>query len=374
MKNKALISNLTAYIFLFIIFFFFIANIIATDKTFSEQENRYLQTAPKLSFEKIVSGDFMSEYEKYLSDQFIFRNDWITLKAGSEIALGKMQNNDVFIHEKMLLNPILTYKEETYSTNLENVKKFAETYRDRTFFALIPNKETVYSELLPKNLETADMSALIDLTCSEIGSEKIGIKETLIKNKSEYIYYNTDHHWTSLGAYYGYSTLSEELGFNKKDLNLYDRKVVSSSFSGTNVSASGFYRFTPDSMEIFVPENDEISILNYSTGEAVKTGLYADEFLDKKDKYKFFLGGNTPLIEIENKNAPQKSILVIRDSFFDSLLPFLIDEYSNISVVDLRYFNESLNEYINEHDFNQILIIYGIRNFIEDINFYKLNQ
>ena len=126
MKSKSHISYLTTYLFLFIIFFFFTANIIAKDKSFSEQENRYLQTAPKLSFKKLVNGDFTSEYEKYLSDQFVFRNNWIALKARSELALGKMQNNDVFLHNKLLLSPILNYKEDIFSSNVESVKKIAD--------------------------------------------------------------------------------------------------------------------------------------------------------------------------------------------------------------------------------------------------------
>ncbi len=374
MKNKSIISNLTTHIFLFIIFFFFAANLIAKDKTFSEQENRYLQTAPKLSFKKLVNGDFTSEYEKYLSDQFVFRNSWIALKARSELTLGKMQNNDVFIHDQMLLSPILNYKENIFLSNVESVKKFVQANQDKVFFALIPNKESIYTELLPKQLEPVDMSALIESAYLNSGAKSIDIKEALTGKKTEYIYYNTDHHWTSLGAYYGYGALSDKLGFSKNDISMYDRKIVSDSFSGTNVSASGFYWFAPDNMEIFVPEDDDISILNYSTGKAEKTGLYAPEFLEKKDKYKFFFGGNTPLIEIQNMDAPQKSILIIRDSFCDSLLPFLIDEYSNISVIDLRYYNESLNDYIKEHKFDQILIIYGIRTFTEDNNLYKLNQ
>ena len=108
-------------------------------------------------------------------------------------------------------------------------------------------------------------------------------------------------------------------------------------------------------------------------GKAEKK-LLCTEYLEKKDKYKFFFGGNTPLIEIENKTAQKKSILIVRDSFCDSLLPFLIDEYSYISVIDLRYFNESLSDYINKHNFDQILILCGIRTFTEDNNFYKLNQ
>lgn len=374
MKSKSHISYLTTYLFLFIIFFFFTANIIAKDKSFSEQENRYLQTAPKLSFKKLVNGDFTSEYEKYLSDQFVFRNNWIALKARSELALGKMQNNDVFLHNKLLLSPILNYKEDIFSSNVESVKKIAQVNQDKVFFALIPNKEAIYTEYLPKNLDPVDTYALIESAYLNSGANCIRIKEALIGKKTEYIYYNTDHHWTSLGAYYGYGAVAEVLGFDKKDIKEYDRKVVSDSFSGTNVSASGFYWFMPDSMEIFVPENDDILILNYSTGKAEKIGLYAPEFLEKKDKYKFYFGGNTPLIEIENKKAPQKSIIIIRDSFCDSLLPFLKDEYSNISVIDLRYYNESLNDYIKEHKFDQILIIYGIRTFAEDNNLYKLNQ
>lgn len=377
MKIKSIFSNLTAYLFLVVVFFFFLSNIVVKDKAFSEEENRYLQTAPKLSVKRLASGDFMSEYERFLSDQFLFRNDWIALKARCELLLGKEQNNGVFISKSssMLLNPVLEYKKELLIENTENVKSFAEKNHDKTYFALIPNKEAVYPELLPKNLEYADTCSLIDSVYLKSGAKNIDIQRALKDKKSEYIFYRTDHHWTSLGAYYGSCALADPLGYDIKPVDSYaDRMTVSENFKGTNVSGSAFYWFAPDSIDIFVPENKDISVINYSAGKAEKGRIYVPEYLEKKDKYKFFFGGNTPLIELENKSAQKRSILIIRDSFCDSLLPFLLNEYSDISVVDLRYFNESLSGYIKHHNFDRILIIYGIRTFIEDNNLYKLNK
>jgi hypothetical protein len=98
--------------------------------------------------------------------------------------------------------------------------------------------------------------------------------------------------------------------------------------------------------------------------------LYDESFLDKKDKYSMFMGGNTPLLEIDTGKSGAPSLLVIRDSYMDSLTPFLLDNFSKISILDLRYYKQSLASYISENSPDMVLVCYSVYNFMTDTNIF----
>jgi hypothetical protein len=184
----------------------------------------------------------------------------------------------------------------------------------------------------------------------------------------------TDHHWTSLGACYGYQALSGVMDFTAADVSSYDRKTVSADFCGTNWSSSGFTWVRPDSIETFV-DSDGITAESYLKGTnsaPTSVGLYDTEYLAKKDKYSMFLGGVTPLLHITTQQSSAPSLLIIRDSYADSLAPFLTANYSNIYLVDLRYFRQSVSDFVKEHDIDSVLILYSVSNFSTDDNIVTL--
>ena len=374
MNKKALWAE--ALIFLAFIGAFFILNLVLPDRQFSEQENRYLQMRPEFSFKSLFSGDYTSKFETYTTDQFTFRDEWITLKAASELALGKQENNDVHLCENgTLIEGFKRPENSVLDSNMSALNSLVGNTDAKVYFALIPDKSDLYSSLLPKNAPNDSEKEVIDYCYGQSNATNVDMYSALSAHKDEYIFYRTDHHWTSLGAYYGLSALAESMGLPSPALDSYtDRHVVSEEFYGTTWSSSGFSWVDPDTMEIFVNAPEGLKVTSYPQGSPVEGKLYDFSFLEKKDKYSMFMGGNCPMHVIETGNEDKPSLLILRDSYTDSLIPFLLDDFSEIHVLDLRYYRASLKAYIEQNDFDNVLVCYSVSNFCSDSNIFLLGM
>ncbi len=374
MNKKALWAE--ALIFLAFIGAFFILNLVLPDRQFSEQENRYLQMRPEFSFKSLFSGDYTSKFETYTTDQFTFRDEWITLKAASELALGKQENNDVHLCENgTLIEGFKRPENSVLDSNMSALNTLVGNTDAKVYFALIPDKSDLYSSLLPKNAPNDSEKEVIDYCYGQSNATNVDIYSALSAHTDEYIFYRTDHHWTSLGAYYGLSALAESIGLPCPALDSYtDRHVVSEEFYGTTWSSSGFSWVDPDTMEIFVNAPESLKVTSYPQGSPVEGKLYDFSFLEKKDKYSMFMGGNCPMHVIETGNEDKPSLLILRDSYTDSLIPFLLDDFSEIHVLDLRYYRASLKAYIEQNDFDNVLVCYSVSNFCSDLNIFLLGM
>ena len=164
----------------------------------------------------------------------------------------------------------------------------------------------------------------------------------------------------------------DAMGMEANPISNYDVKDVSDSFLGTVYSTSGFTWVKPDSIQTFVDPYDGLEITNYPQGKPIDGMMYDTSYLDKKDKYSMFFGGITPLLEIDTGNEGLPSLLIIRDSYTDSLTPFLLEHFSEIDIIDLRYNNTDISQYIEEHDIDSVLVCYSAYNFSIDTNLYKL--
>ena len=374
MNKKALWAE--ALIFLAFIGAFFILNLVLPDRQFSEQENRYLQMRPEFSFKSLFSGDYTSKFETYTTDQFTFRDEWITLKAASELALGKQENNDVHLCENgTLIEGFKRPENSVLDSNMSALNTLVGNTDAKVYFALIPDKSDLYSSLLPKNVPNDSEKEVIDYCYGQSNATNVDIYSALSAHTDEYIFYRTDHHWTSLGAYYGLSALAESMGLPCPALDSYtDRHVVSEEFYGTTWSSSGFSWVDPDTMEIFVNAPEGLKVTSYPQGSPVEGKLYDFSFLEKKDKYSMFMGGNCPMHVIETGNEDKPSLLILRDSYMDSLIPFLLDDFSEIHVLDLRYYRASLKAYIEQNNFDNVLVCYSVSNFCSDSNIFLLGM
>lgn len=374
MSKKALWAE--ALIFLAFIGVFFILNLALPDRQFSEQENRYLQTRPEFSFKSLFSGDYTSKFETYTTDQFTFRDEWITLKAASELALGKQENNDVHLCENgTLIEGFNRPQDSVLDSNMSALNTLVENTDADVYFALIPDKSDLYASLLPQNAPNDSEKEVIDYCYGQSNATNVDMYSALSTHTDEYIFYCTDHHWTSLGAYYGLSALAESMGLPCPDLDSYaDRHVVSEEFYGTTWSSSGFSWVDPDTMEIFVNAPEGLKVTSYPQGSPVEGKLYDFSFLEKKDKYSMFMGGNCPMHVIETGNEDKPSLLILRDSYTDSLIPFLLDNFSEIHVLDLRYYRASLKAYMEQNNFDNVLVCYSVSNFCSDSNIFLLGM
>lgn len=368
--------------------FFFAANLISPDRDFSQDENRYLAQLPtldagdfKLSLDPFsgesgdfFSGKFMSDFETYLTDQFVFRDQWIAAKALAERAAGKGENNGVYLCDQdTLISRFETPDPERVADNLDYVNKLVENVDIPVYFSLIPGKVSVWADRLPDGAPNASEEDILAQAEESTQARWVDIAAAMEARKGEDIYYRLDHHWTSLGAYYGYAALMEAMGLEAAPLSDYEKTTVSTDFNGTTYSSSGVRWMAPDAIDIYVPE-EGIAVTAWNGSQPEAGVLYDWSKLEVKDKYSFFLGGNKPLVVVEGRNTDGPRLLVIRDSYSDSLAPFLTADFSQVHLFDPRYNKTPVSQYVAENEIDQVLVLYSVANFVSDGNLFVLSR
>lgn len=358
---------------------FFAANALTPDREFSPMENRNLAQSPTLTVASVVKGEFMENFEEYVTDQFVLRDRWIALKAGAEYASGKRENNGVYICDEHTLIPRFDPPaNDRAKKRIDDNFGYVETLSTLTdvpvYFSLIPGKVSVWSDLLPQGAPNDDEGQYIARGAALSGPSWLDVNAALTAHKDESIYYRTDHHWSSLGAYYAYAALVEGMGLQAVPLSSFTPTVASSSFYGTTFSSSGVRWLDPDTIEFYVPQ-EAASVTNYFDQSPTEGQLYDLSKLSEKDKYSAFLGGNKPLTVLKsNVAAPgAPKLLVVRDSFSDSLAPFLCYNFSEIHLLDPRYYKVSVAQYIQDNAIDQALVLYSVDNFVKDGNLFVLS-
>ena len=359
---------------------FLVANAAAPDREFSQMENRNLEQMPTLSVKNLLSGEFMKDFETYTTDQFVGRDAWIGLKSSTERVLGKKENNNVYFCDQDTLITRFDQPDATKVTeNLNYVNTFVENTDIPVTFSLIPTQACIWADRLPEGAPNASQTALLEQAQAAVpGATWADLYTPLMAHKDEDIFYRTDHHWTSLGAYYGYIALADALGYTPVPLETYTQTIRSTEFYGTVFSSSGVRWVKPDTITTYVPDTG-ITVTSYTydnNGNPVEEPrkLYDTSFLSVKDKYSMFLGGNQSLGVVRTPNTDQPKLLILRDSYTDSLVPFLTPHFSEIHLIDLRYYKLSLADYIQQNDIDQVLVLYSVPNFISDSNLFWMTR
>ena len=352
----------------------FLLSALLPDKEFSPLENRYLQKAPAFSLNALHYGDFVEDAEKYTADHIVGRDFWVALKAWCERLSGKPENNGTYLAAGgALINRLDEPDMDKLNKNIQHLNKLVSSTDLPVYFGLIPSAASIWSDRLPAGAPTADEQAIINDLYSRTDAVTVDLSSLLAEHAYEDIYYRTDHHWTSLGAYYGYAALMNAMGLNPVSLSDYEKNTVSEEFYGTIFSSSGVRWVSPDVIDIYVPEAG-VEVTSYFTDKAEPGELYVEKFLSEKDKYSYFLGGNQPLCIIKGQNTDAPKLLLVRDSYADSLAPFLSDSFSEVHLFDLRYNRTSLSSYIEENGIDQVAVLYSISNFATDSNLFLLSR
>ena len=349
---------------------FLLLNLLLPDRAFSPMENRSLAQAPAFTLKRVFSGGFEEDSEAYVTDQFAFRDGWMGLKAACERLLGKKENNGVYLCGSTLIERVDEPDEERLALNIRAVNRFAEGANVPVYLTILPTAQEIWRDRLPAGAPGADEAAVIARIADGTDAAFIDTLGALRAHADEPVFYRTDHHWTSLGAYWGSAALLEGLGFSPAAPDSFSPKTVSGEFYGTLYSKSGARHVPPDSIEIYVPE-DGVTVTRFENGEETSGLLYDYARLEEKDKYSFFMGGNQPLAVIATGRDGPK-LLLVRDSYADSEVPFLTPYFSEIHMADLRYYREGLLDYIAENGIDCVVISYSLRNFATDTNLHFL--
>lgn len=363
-----------AVVFLIFIYGMALWFLFSPKTDYSSSEKRYLQKFPDTNVEKVLSGDFGSEFETFFADQFPQRNTWVGLNAYTALAEGNNGASGVYnCKNGYLINkPVST--ENNLDKNIGAVADFAKSIDIPTTVMLVPSTGYIVDDVLPPFHDKYNDDEDISKISSTLSKDKIGFVDLRERFKSEYkngsqLYYKTDHHWTTKGAYTGYQELCKALGVTPIDDSTL-KKDSYPDFYGTTYSSSGFWLTPPDNIEIWNnPKNSDRNIsVKITEGANIKTSgsMYFTDHLKEDDKYPVFIDGNHALTEITNSNAKNGTILLIKDSFSHSLAPFLAENYSKVVLVDLRYYKESVSDLVTTYNPEQVVVLYGIDNLATD--------
>lgn len=369
-KSKYIISVIfVAFIGIFAILFW-----VLPKSDFSPKEKRYLQGFPEISVQSLTDGTFETDFENYINDHMVLRDVFMGVNSYSNIAVLNNGSDGVYkCSDGYLINEPAT--DSRLDLNLSVTADFKEKTGIDTTVMIVPSTGYIMEDKLPlvhKNYNDDRYYNRIESFCQKNGLGFVDLRDTFNSHKnSTQIYYKTDHHWTTVGAYLAYQSLCEKWGIEVKETNGY---IVEKTpdFYGTTYNTSGFWLNESDTIEVWKNRD------NHSTCEITangKTTAYKSMFFPKQlegaDKYTVFLNGNNPVTTVKNPdNKGKEKLLVIKDSFSHCLAPFLSEKFSQITLVDMRYYKKSVSEEIVKKDkFDKVLICMSMDNFLEDKDF-----
>ncbi len=376
---------ITVILFCAIIAVLSAAFIIMPDRAFSEQENRSLEQLPKLDGDSFFSGEFAEKINLYFSDQFPLRDGFVKVKSAAELMLFKGENNGVLYD-----NDQLAVKDfDFYISKIEireDTDRIDASVIEQRFQGINKLSESLDVPLVtvipPRTVDIADSAFVYDRpdgdTVFDIASrampEKSGYVETLSPlreryENGEYVYYRTDHHWTTLGAYYTYCDIMKQLGKEDNIIPISEFEIEKiEGFSGTTAARANFPFYKKDVLEIWhLPDDNDYEVT--ADGETL-SGFYERSHLDTSDKYSVFIDGTHNLTEITKKGEDRETLLIAKDSFANCLIPFLAREY-NIIALDLKL-NVDISSAAEEYGADAVLIVYNTENLITTNDFRKI--
>ncbi|MEK4514441.1 DHHW family protein [Paenibacillus sp. FSL H8-0122] len=347
-----------------------VVNCLTPGKVFSESENRMLQQLPAFSLQALGSGKFTSEFEAYLSDQFMARDFWIGLKSDADQGLGRKESNGVYLgKDGYLIQKFTPPGQEDLADKLKAIQAFDQaTPGLRKYMMLVPTAASILEDKLPPYASGGDEKGYWDkIKDSDLGDIRwINVFPVLEADKEQPLYYKTDHHWTTKGAFLAYRELGAPMSFspmNEADFNI---RQVTSQFYGSLYSKSGFRHLQPDSIELYYSKTPGNISVEYAHEQQSADSMYVMGNLTKKDKYTVFFNGNHGLLRITTGSAEGRRLLIVKDSYANSLIPFLTLHFSEIDVIDLRYYDGNVRKLMEERQIGDMLILYNIATFSED--------
>ena len=336
-------------------------------KEFSETENRVLAGPPQFSISAFLKGDFQSGFETWFADHFAGRDLWSALYHLVQSAAGSREAGGVYLGKEDRLFLIPTEPHQDNVTALADaINGFTEAYGDiNHWFAVAPNAVWTQREYLPPYAEAPDQEAQLAAFAKRLNNVKtVDLCKALSAHSDEYIYYRTDHHWTSLGAKYAFEAIAAKMGLNPT-VKKYETHTLSKTFEGTLSSKSGSHK-AKDTIEIYLPKTEIGYYVHYADGGDAESSMYRRSFLDTKDQYAVFFGGNHALVQIRTTADTGRRLLVFKDSYANAAMQFLYPYFDEIVMVDPRYYYDSLKPVMNQYGITDVLWLYNADTFFND--------
>ena len=367
-RPSKIIKSITAIFLAAFVLLFAFAFLISEKQEFSEGENRYLEKFPEFTFSSLKEGKYTEKLQSYLSDHFPLRNLFMGLKAETEIALGKREIGGVYIAKDGYLIEDYAAPKNTDKI-VGQFEKFAKSLESaEVSLMLAPTAITIYEEKLPALAPVRSQMQTRDEIYGRLDFSTIDCYDALMEAKKDNeLYYRTDHHWTGYGAYAAYTAYCEAKEIVPLPLDRFEITEVSTDFKGTVYSKLNDAKIKADTITIFENPENRLTVY-YEDKKETTDSLYNFEYLDKKDKYSMFLNNIHPFIEITNETADSdKEPAVVKDSYANCLVPFLVNHYRKVYVFDTRYYKGGPSKFINENrQITDVLLLYNMNTLDND--------
>lgn len=360
-------------LFIFLLVGFSALNLFWPKRDMSELENRKLAQFPAFSVKALLNGTWFGDLSEYVQDQVAFRDGLIDLESAfNNLVFAKTEEDGILLGKDgwmfTKLFDISDGTQKQLDKNLQAVTSFASRHPGKVTFLLAPSASVIYPEMLPAGAPMVDENAMLDDIFAQVSSaaDVIDMRPVFTQQKEQYLYYKTDHHWTTQGAYLAYEQFCQLKGLSPFDTNTYQAESVP-GFYGTHYSATRRWNVQPDTITYYPLDNPmtifDIGAETEYTPRTTESMINTEKF-GTRDKYAAFLDGNNGYSVIEGNG--EGSILVVKDSYANCFVPFLTANYEKIGVVDLRNFSYGLDSTIESEGYDQILILYNFQTFIAD--------
>ena len=319
---------------------------------FSELEKRYLAHRPMLTVSAVLDGGWANKVEDFLADQMPGREFFVGLNAYYEKFMGLQKSKSIWVLNGKLVRRPVEAQQGVIERQIGAINQFAEQTNIPVALSLIPS-----CGFALENPEYKD-EALIEKAYALSNADTIDLRD-VFRGRPD-LFYSTDHHWTSTGAFGAYKVLMD---YFEKPSELEYTKETFDGFRGANYSASGLWLTPAEELELWTGS----APITSECGGVFHEGVFFRNQLEEYDPYQVFLNGNQPLVHLYNPKGSGK-LLVIRDSFASSLAGFLAQSYAQVTLVDLRHYKQPLSLLIGQERFDQILVLYSLENLITDSN------
>ncbi len=359
------------FIFIAFVFGMCILFFVLPKLPYSKNEKRYLADAPSFSLTTLFDGSFTDDTENYITDHIPFRDFYVGVNSYYDLASGRNGLKGVYFgSDGYLINDPVEK-----DNNIEkNVKIFAEFIKKNNFNAtlmVVPSTGYIEESKLPllhKKYRDDKYFGIIEENKGNM--DFIDLRGLMKQASSEghQLYYKTDHHWTSYAAFLAYNELFTRKHMSYNQGIQYSRETYG-DFYGTTYSTGAFWLTPSDDIDLWYSNGWKDINVSITEGNETKeyNTIFFKEHLNEDDKYPVFLDGNHALTKVKNGNAPANTrLLVIKDSFSHCFVPFLADNYSEILMVDLRYYKKPVSELAKNEHFGDVLILYGLDNLATD--------
>lgn len=358
-----------------------ILNFVLPKSDFSEQENRMYATIPRFSFKSFVNGEYLDGVNDYVNDHFAFRDTFLKINSWWEInVLGKKEINDVYVGQDSYLFEKFEFGEEektTLNSNTKIISDFAQKMNEqniKTYFILVPNSIYINSDKLPENVQAPNQEEIINIAYSNTkNTVNVDVEKSLLnENKNQQLYFKTDHHMNSDGAYVVYKEFCKSANIEAVAITDFNKVKVTSDFLGTFDSKAQIWNQKPDEIYVYQNENNmNIKEAMYDTQNT--QSIFNEEFLLTKDKYSYFLNGNNSRAIIKTNVNNDRKLLVVKDSYAHIMSQFLCQNHSEVHFLDPRYTAFDYEQYAKENGITDVLFLYNVSNFVEDNNLRKIS-